>query len=86
MIISIPAVRDRAIGILIPESGYDVLAVVLQFIGAPLAVRLQARRVLRSDTDAVADFDASLDFAADADGFADDLVADAAGVGCWAPS
>ncbi len=86
MIISIPAVRDRAVGILVPESSHDVLAVVLQFIGALCAIRLQTGGVLRADADAVADFDAFLDFAADADGFADDLVADAAGVGCWAPS
>jgi len=57
-----------------------VLAVVLVAAGALLAVRLQARVGLRSNTNRVADLDALLSFGADTDSLAYDLVADADGL------
>ena len=51
---------------------------VLKARRALLAVGLQAGRVLRADTDTVAHFDALLGILANTNGFADDLVADAA--------
>jgi len=53
---------------------------------ALLTVGLQAGAVLGANTNTVADFDASLDFGSDADGFADNLVTDADGVLGLAPS
>jgi len=58
-----------------------MLTVHLQPLGALLAVGFQARASLGADADTVADLDAFFGFGADADGFADDFVADAAG---WA--
>jgi hypothetical protein len=57
-----------------------VLAVVLVAAGALLTVRLEARIGLRSNTDRVADLDAFLGFAANADGFTDDLMTDTDGL------
>jgi hypothetical protein len=57
-----------------------VLAVVLVAAAALFAVWLQARIGLRSNTNRVADLDALLGFAADADGLANNLVADADGL------
>ena len=57
----------------------DARAVVFHAIGAGLAVGLQARRRLSPDTNAVSLFD-MLHVPAYADSFADDLVANNAGV------
>jgi hypothetical protein len=57
-----------------------VLAVVLVAAAALFAVRLQTGIGLRANTDRVADLDTLLGFAADADGLANDLVADADGL------
>jgi hypothetical protein len=57
-----------------------VLAVVLVATGALLAVRLEARVGLRSNANGVADLDALLGFAADADCLANNFVTDADGL------
>ena len=57
-----------------------MLAVVLVAAAALFTVWLQTRVGLRANTDRVADFDALLGFAADADCFTDNLVSDADGL------
>jgi hypothetical protein len=76
----ITTVRHTAVLELASEGVGGVLTVVLVAAGALLAVWLQARIGLRSNTDRVADFDALLGFAADADCFTDNLVSDADGL------
>jgi hypothetical protein len=76
----VAAIRHAAILELAGESVRGVLAVVLVAAAALFAVWLQARIGLRSNTNRVADLDALLGFAADADGLANNLVADADGL------
>jgi hypothetical protein len=82
----IPAVRATAVIVDAVVGADDFLtAVVFLSGGAFFTVALAAETgfALRADADAVADLDVR-DLGADADGCADDFVADAAGVGCWA--
>jgi hypothetical protein len=76
----IAAVRHTAVLELASKGVGGVLAVVLVAAGALLTVRLEARVGLRSNANGVADLDALLGFAADADCFTDNLVSDADGL------
>lgn len=86
MVIGIATISRAAIRIIASEGVDAADAVVLQTSLALFTVWSQARRVLSANTDAVADFDAFLDFGADANCLADDFVADAYWIRRWAPS
>lgn len=81
-VLCVPALADISIWVLSVVGGDLAGAIVFETFGAFLAVWLEARTGLCADADAVADFDV-LDVFADFDGFADDFVADAAGVFGW---
>lgn len=83
MVVCVTTKRPAAIGIGVGKSVDTVLAMVLKAAAALLAVRLQARGVLGTNADTVADLDATLCLLANADCLADDLVSDTAGVWCW---
>jgi len=76
----VATIRHTAIRELVGKGVGGVLAVVLVAAATIFTVGLQARVGLRSDADAVADLDALLGLAANADSLADDLVANAAGL------
>jgi hypothetical protein len=76
----ITTIRRTAVLELAGKGVGGVLAVVLVAAAALFAVRLQTGIGLRANTDRVADLDTLLGFAADADGLANDLVADADGL------
>jgi len=79
-VVRVAAVRHTAVRELVGEGVRGVLTVILIATAALLAVRLQARVGLRSDADAVTDLDSLLGLAPDTDGFANNLVADTAGL------
>jgi hypothetical protein len=86
VVVRVATVGVAAVRVLAGEGILAFLAVLLETSGALLAIRLQAGVVLSSDTHAVADLDALLSLLAYTNSLADDLMADAAWVGCWAPA
>lgn len=79
MVVCVTAVADGAIGIFVGES-VDALGTVLFKAGSAfLAVWLQTGCVLRSNSNAVADFDGLLHLRSHTDSLADDFVPNADG-------
>ncbi len=76
VIISISTITHLSIGIRTGKSIHGMLTMLFETILAFFAITLKTREGLSTHTDAVTDFDGR-DFAADADGFTDDFVADA---------
>lgn len=76
MVVRVASVRVQAIWIGGGISVDQMLAMILEPSRAVLSVRLEAGQALRFDANTVTDFDALLDVLADADSFADNLVAD----------
>lgn len=74
------AIGDTAVGVAVAVRADAVGAVVLCALGTGRAGCTTAGETLRSDADAVTDFDSGAGEGADADGVADDFVAHDAGV------
>ena len=80
-VLGVASLRFGAIGPFSAVGHDEVVLAVLLVVGLTLvAVATEAGTCLGTDTDAVAFFDAGLDVLADADCFADNLVADNDGV------
>lgn len=79
MVVCVPAIRLAAVRVLVRESVHAADTVVFEAGGAFFTIGFEARRILGADAYAVANFDVFGGVGADADGFADDFMADADG-------
>ena len=79
-----PAIRNVAVRVAVAIRTQSARTIILLASGTALAFACAARVALRSDAHTIADFDTWTGMGADMGGVADDLVADAAGVDCFA--